>query len=211
MTISLGRARELLRPIPRAPVVYDLEEVEDIFGVMYTPEQRTALADIPFAEDVLTACAGTHMLFPSYPMSLLEIHVKHAVHFYTKTGGWYAEDKEHFSRTPLPIRWYLLRMEPVPGSYAKTWEEQQSLLVSNETVPSAAAVAFATMLHFRATKQRLFEHAYVQTSDIDAGGYRVCVGGFVSDGFYVSSLWDVYRHGTLGLSSEVLSLAVLKP
>ena len=201
MAVSFADARSLLT---RPPVVYTLENVERIFYGTYTPKEREALQDIPFSEDVLRACAGTHMLFPGYSLSLLEVRDDHADLFRSKTGGWYAEEKQAFSRASVPVRWHLLRMEPVPRSLNKTWSEQCKLLLSDEEVPSAATVAFAAMLHFKATEQRLFEKCYVRTSDVDSDGRRVCVGDFDAGGFIVSSSgWDDDRYGgVLGLSAS---------
>jgi hypothetical protein len=181
-------------------VVYTLDDVERIFGVAYTPEQRTALENIPFSEEVLSACVGTHVLFPGYQLSLLQVREKHADLFYSKTGGWYAP--QTFAKD-VQVRpsWHLLRMEPMPGSFSKTWDEQCRLLLQDEEVPSAATVAFATMLHFKASGQRLFERCYVRTSDVASVGYRVVVGGFDAGGFLVNSDWDGLRYDALGVSS----------
>lgn len=190
MTVSFDRAKTLLTD--KSPC-YTLEDVERAFGVTYTPVQRIALENIPFSEVVLKACVGTHMLFPGFPLSLLDIREKCKEHFYTKTGGWYSG--EPFAKN-MQVRpsWHLLRMEQVPDSLRKTWDEQKQLLLSDEEVPSSALVAYATMLHFGASKQRLFERCYVRTSDVDSGGGRVYVGFFDDDGFGV-------RGGSLGLAS----------
>ena len=181
-------------------VIYTLDDVERVFGVTYTPDQRASLQDIPFSDDVLKACAGTHMLFPGYPLSLLDVRAKFTDLFFSKTGGWY--ENQAFVQVPLPVRWHLLRMEPVPGSLGKNWDEQRKLLLSDEEVPSAVTVAFATMLHFGATKQRLFERCYVRTSDVDSDGNRVYVGRFDADGFFVDNYWYGYRYDGLGLSAS---------
>jgi hypothetical protein len=141
------------------------------------------------------------MLFPGFPLSLLDVRATFADLFFSKTGGWYAEEKQSFSRASVPVRWHLLRTTPVPESLGKTWDEQCRLLLPDEEVPSAATVAFATMLHFRATGQRLFKGCYVRTSDVGAVGLRVRVGRFAAGGFVVDDLWDHYRYGLLGLSS----------
>ena len=200
MTVSFAEARTLLTPAVPDPVCYTLDDVERVFGVTHSPEQKAARQNIPFTEDVLKACAGTHMLFPGFPLSLLEIRAKHADVF-SKMDCWYvnqpfAEDE------PVRPSWHLLRMEPVPGSLGKSWDEQQKLLLPDEEVPSAALVAFATILHFEVMKQRLFERHYVRTSDVASGGRRVFVGVFDADGFLVGGDWDARRYGLLGVSSS---------
>ncbi len=194
---SFSQAKELLGASP----VYSLADVERVFGVRFTSEHMTALENIPFSDEVLRECAGTHLLFPGYSLSLLEVREKKADLFYAQSGGWYAEARETFSRETVPIRWHLLRMEPVSESLSKTWDDQTALLLADEEVPSAATVAFATMLHFIMSKQRLFERTCVRVSDVDADGIRVCVGNFDADGLGVSSYWDDGRSDFLGLSS----------
>jgi len=194
---SFSQAKELLG----ASSVYSLEEVEMVFGVKFTPEQRIGLENIPFSDEVLRECAGTHMLFPGFGLSLLDIREKFAVLFYTKTDGWYAEVEETFSRETVPIRWHLLRMEPVPSSFSKSWDEQTALLLPDEDVPSAASVAFATMLHFMMSKQRLFERTCVRVSDVAADDIRVLVGLFDAGGLCVYGYWGGGRGDGLGLSS----------
>ena len=202
MAVSFAEARSLLTPLAPTPVCYDLDAVETRFDVKYTPEQRDALKDIPFAEDVLRACAGTHMLFPGFPLSLLDVNAKHAAHFYAKTGGWYTEEKQVFSRALVPVCWHLIRTTLVPASLNKTWNEQCLLLVPDEEVPPTAVIAFATMLHFGATGERLFQGCYVRTSDVDSDGYRVRVGFFYADGFHVYDYGDDSRYASFGLSSS---------
>lgn len=194
---SFSQAKELLGASP----VYSPADVERVFGVTFTSEQRTALENIPFSDEVLKACAGTHMLFPGFGLSLLDIRAKFSDLFYTKTGGWYAEARETFSRETAPIRWQLLRMDPIPDSFSKNWNEQTTLLLADEEVPTAATVAFATMLHHNMSGVRLFERTYVRVSDVDADGFRVNVGSFDADGLVVSIYWDDNRGDVLGLSS----------
>ena len=202
MAVSFSEALSLLTPPAPTPVGYSVDDVERLFFVTYTPEQRAALQAIPFSEDVLKACVGTHMLFPGFGLSLLDIRDKNAALFYRKTGGWYAEEKHVFSRQRVPLRWYLLRTTPVPDSFRKTWKEQQALLLPDEEVPAAALIAFATMLHFRAAGKRLFESCWVRTSDVDSVGGRVSVGYFDAVGFNVDYGWGDGRSDGLGLSAS---------
>ena len=183
-------------------IQYTLDDVARIFGATYTPEQQAALQVIPFSDDILKACTGTHMLFPGFGLSLLDIRDKNADLFRSKTGGWWAGEKQTFSRASVPVRWHLLRTTPVPESFSKTWDEQRKLLLPDEEVPSAATLAFATMLHFKASGRRLFERCFVRTSDVASDGVRVGVGDFDADGFRVSCYWDDLRSDDLGLSAS---------
>ena len=179
---------------------YSVEDVEKVFGIRYTSEQKAALENMPFSEAVLKECEGTHMLFPGFPISLLKIRDRIPHLFYEENGEWYKY--QPFAKN-IQVRpsWHLLRMEPVPESFGKTRDEQRKLLLPDEDVPSAAAVAFATMLHFMMSRQRLFEHSFVCTADVDSGGFRVTVGVFDASGFGVSNAWVDSRNDWLGLSS----------
>ena len=190
---TLERACQIMSP------VYSIEDIQNVFGVSYTEEHIASLQIIPFSEAVLAECAGTHMLFPGFPMSLLQVHKKFA-YLFSAMGGWC--ENHPFAKTNL-VRpsWDLLRMDPVPMSHSKTWAEQLTLLRPDEGVPSAALVAFATMLHFKVSGHRLFEDCYVRTSDVNSHGLRVDVGEFDADGFVVYGYEDGCRSSSFGLSS----------
>jgi hypothetical protein len=174
MAASFADACTLLTTPETKPVCYGIQDVEEIFGVQYTPPEFAALAaEVPFSDEVLRDSAGTHMLFPSAPMSLLDVRAKHKTDFYSETSGWYAEDRHSFSRNAMPVRWNLLRLRPVPGSNRKTWQEQLALLDDTEEVPSLALLAFAAVLHYRKSGQRLYEGCHLRTSDVTADGSRV--------------------------------------
>ena len=182
-------------------IQYALDDVERIFGVTYTQDQRIALENIPFSEEVLKECAETHMLFPGYPLSLLDVRARFTGLFHIKTGGWYA-DQAFAKDVQVRPSWHLLRMEQVPESFNKSWDEQCSLLTEGEEVPSSAVVTVATILHFLATGQRLFERCYVRTADRGSDDDRFSVGDFDADGLSVRSYWDGHRTPRLGLAAS---------
>ena len=184
---------------PEKPPTYSIEDVESAFGFKYTPEQKASLATIPFSKETLKACAGTHLLFPGAPLSLIDIREKNSENFNEDQEG---EELEEFARATVPVRWHLLRMEQVPDSLKKTWDEQKQLLLSDEEVPSAAMVAFATMLHFTMTGQRLLQESCVRTSDVVAGGRRIYVSGFDAGRVGVYRDWDDRRYEDLGIASS---------
>ncbi len=201
MAVSFAEARAILTPPPPPAMCYDLDDVQTQFGVEFTPAERAVLQEVPFPEDVLKACAGTHMLFPTLALSLLQIRDRHAGLFYSKTGRWHTGESERFARVLMPVRWHLLRMTPLPESFTKTWDQQCSLLSEGDEVPSAVAVAFATVLHFTMTGKRLFEKTYVRTSDVASDGNRVEVGLFGTDGVWFGDYGDGLRNPVLGLAA----------
>ena len=116
MSVSFDRAQALLTD--KSPS-YSLGDVELVLGVEFSPEQRIALdsENIPFSEEILRACAGTHKLFPGLPMSLLGIRQCYPDLFYVRSGGWWADEK--VAQKALRPSWYLLRM-PASRQYSFT-------------------------------------------------------------------------------------------
>jgi hypothetical protein len=135
-------------------------------------------------------------------MSLLEIRDTKNEYLYSKTGGWYSNDKEKFSRDDkATTKWLKLRKGPVPNSTKKNWNEQQPLLSDVEYVPNAAEATWGVTSYKAVRGVYLLPNVYVRTSSLDSGGNRVDVGYFDVEGLRVDSGWDDGRNGSLGLSS----------
>jgi hypothetical protein len=203
--VSFERAFELLTP-PSLPFAHNMDIVEQQMLVQYSEEQRAVLEDIPFSEEVLRSCQGTHILFPGFKLSIAEMRKKFPDLFYGKAGNaWW--DAQAFATTErVPPRWYLLRKEPVPGSFNKTWKEQQLLLPADEETPRTCEVIYGMLLHFLVTGERFFPDCYVRTADVDVGGGRVGIGVFGAGGLSVYNYWDDDRHDDLGVAARRQSL-----
>jgi hypothetical protein len=114
-----------------------LEEVCNGYAVLYSDDQLLQILEIAYSEERLQACKDTHILFPGYPLSLIDIHRKCGDLFYD--NDWY--HLEAFANEKkVSVRWYLIRKEPVPGSLGKTYSEQTDLLPKEEEVPFACEV-----------------------------------------------------------------------
>ncbi|MEK7639953.1 MAG: hypothetical protein AAB424_02360 [Patescibacteria group bacterium] len=177
--------------------------VEDIikhFGISLTDDEVSLLRDIRFTEAQLQECKDTHVLFPGYPLSILEIRdrVPNAM-FYSQ--DWY-NDEKFTKKEKVGLHWYLIRKDIVENSTSKTYQEQTALLTSNEEVPRACEVIYLIMLYFLAYQKRLFEKVYARCSNLSSDGNRVDVGNFDAKGLYVYSNWDDYRLVYLGVSSR---------
>jgi hypothetical protein len=177
--------------------VYTLDQVEWAFGVTYSVEQRENLSGCVLS-DVVRECEGKTILFPGFPLSLLDVRAARPVFFRSENKGWYEE--EPFASVPVEVTWHLLEKTPRPASFGMTWREQQSLIGLGEEVPTAATVAFAAVLHFRCTGKLLFENCYVRTSDVSASGNRVDVGDSSATRFGVSALKHDESAPDLGLA-----------
>jgi hypothetical protein len=180
------------------------EEVTKARGaIVYTDEQITALAESLPSEDVLKWCKDNgYAVMPAPPtaMSTLDVREIQSAHFYSKTGGWYADQK--FAREDkTSFGWLLIKKTPVSNSTSKNWNEQNKLLSALEKVPNAAEMSWFITTYFEVRGVRLFEGVYVRTSSLDSGGHHVNVGLFDSGGLYVNDYWDDHRNDYIGLSA----------
>lgn len=179
------------------------EEVAKSRGLTYNEDQLAKFGDTLPSQEVLVWCRDNGYMVvagPNKPMSLLEVREMKSGYFYSKSGGWYSDQK--FARNDkADTRWIIVRKEPVPGSTSKTWDEQQALLSDVEITPNAAEVVWAITTYKAVRDIYLLPNIYVRTSSLDSGGRRVYVGLFVSGGLNVNYYWDNYRSGHLGVSS----------
>lgn len=191
---SQKRAKEIMGTSYLGP-----EDVMKHFGVSFTDKELVQLREIPFTEAELEACKDTHILFVGYPLSILDIRNKVGHLFYNQ--DWY--EKESFAKKErVNLQWYLIRKGEVPNSTSKTWQEQQSLLASDETTPRACEVIFMVMLYFLVTGKRLLERMYVRCIDVSSNGVRAHVGRFDSGGLFVASWTDGDRDDDVGLAAS---------
>lgn len=181
------------------------EEIAKSRGVTYTDDQLSCFGEMLPAQDVLEWCRDNGYVLVAGPpknMTLLGVRDLKSEYFYSKTGGWYAEDRQLFSRTDnVSTRWIMLRKESVPESINKTWDEQQALLSGAEIVPNAAEFVWCVTTYKAVRGKYLFSGIYVRTSSLDSVGNRVYVGDFSAVGFGLGNYWDGYRHDGIGVSS----------
>jgi hypothetical protein len=172
-------------------------------SIVYTDEQITALAESLPSEDMLKWCKENgYAVIPAPPKatSLLDVREIQSAHFYSKTGGWYSDQK--FAREDkTSFGWLAIKKTPVSDSTSKNWNEQNKLLSVLETVPNAAEMSWFITTYFEVRGIRLFESLYVRTSSLDSDGDRVYVGNFGSKGLSVNYWHGDNRDDSLGLSA----------
>lgn len=179
------------------------EDIMKASAVVYNKKQLVALhAAIP-PEDVLRWCKENNFVViaaPPNPINLLNVRTLDNSLFYSKTGGWYSEQK-FASENKTGSGWLMIRKDPVPKSTSKNWDEQNKLISGVERVPNSAEVSWLVTIYFKVRGIRLLENIYVRCSDLDSDGGRVDVGNFDARGLSVSDNWDDGRRGNLGLAS----------
>lgn len=179
---------------------FGIEEAVKRFRVTPTKAQLSYLAEIPFSEEVLTACKDTYVLVAVLPMTLLEVRGKVEKGLIYSNENWH--NNQAFANEKAELGWYLIRKTPVENSTAKNWKEQQAHLSKDEEVPTASLLAYTIIGHFLATGERLFENVYVRTSSLGSDGYRVLVGAFNSKGLDVDSWYEDRCSEIVGLSAR---------
>ena len=181
----------------------ELMEARD--GITYSAQQLAEFEKTLPAQEELQFLRDHGFILvpgPHVPMSCLDIRQLDPQYFCTKTGGWYAEEKQRFSREQkVTAKWLKLRKEPVPNSLSKNWDEQSKLISDLEYVPNDAEVEWGITTYKAVTGVYLLKGVYVRTSSLDSDGNRVCVGRFDAGGLYVCGYWGSDRRGDLSVSS----------
>jgi hypothetical protein len=203
-TTSQKRAREIM-----GKNFLGVEEVAECFGIQLTQEELTKVAEIPFTEATLEECKDTHILFLgiNHDKEGKPLTINRLREMFPSTGQprfwsyqfWY--DKEKFAAKETPeLKWYLIRKTVSEESRSKNYIEQEKLLKENEERERAIVYVYGILLMSKARKERLFEQDYVWCTDLDSGGYRVCVGYFGSRGLGISYYWGSRYDHYLGLA-----------
>lgn len=178
---------------------FGVEKAIKHFGIKPNRKRLSTLAEIPFSEAVLKELKDTHILVAVFPHSINEMR-RHACN-----GGLFSDifgrEKEFFAKDRGEISWQLVRKTPVDNSTMKNWPEQQALLGTEDTVPTAQVMVYAIISYFIATGERLFEQTYIRTSSTTAGCSQVNVGCFNSRGLTVDCSWNGHCNEILGVAS----------
>ena len=178
----------------------------EVRGLSYSDEQLEGLeASFPSIE-IIAWCRGNgYMLIPAPPaaMSLLGVRDLNRTLFYTKEGGWYAEERQTFAQNDKTqvATWLALRKGVVPNSIDKKWKEQLPLLSDVERVPNAAELAWGLTTYKEVRGVYLMNAIYARTGSLDSDGDHVDVGGFDAEGLYVDYWDDDDRSSNVGGSS----------
>ncbi len=179
-------------------------DVSAKLGVKYSVGDLTKLAKIPFGESVLRECKDTHILFPSFPLSILETREQAPNKlFYSYSDAWY--NGHSFAHSERPeVRWHLIRKEGVPGSNNKTYGQQLAMLSNNEENPPAVVMVQLMVIYQMMTGTKLYvweKNDGVRSSSLSSDGCRVDVG-FCEGQLYVDYWYDDSCFSLLGVASS---------
>lgn len=181
------------------------EEVAKARGLVYTDEQLEALENnLPSLELIAWYRANGYMLLPNpaEAMSLLQIRDLKRDIFYSKEGGWYADQAFVREEKTEVATWLAVRKNIVPDSTNKKWKEQLTLISGIEHVPNAAEACWALTTYKEVRGVNLMLAIYARTSSVVFSfGNRVVVGRFDSEGLSVYDRSDDGCDSYLGVSS----------
>ena len=180
------------------------EEIMRSRHMAYTDSQLNTFDETFPSQEVIEWCHDNNYMVvagPNKSMSLLEIRDLKSEYLYSKTGSWYEETKETFSRNDkTDTRWIMVRKDSVPKSTGKNWDEQQALLSEIEGTPNATEVVWAVTTYKAVRGVYLLSNIHIRTSSLDSDGGRVCVGNFGRRGLSVYNDSDFSRDDSLGVS-----------
>lgn len=148
LTTSQAVARGIM-----GPNMYGVEEMFDCLGIAFSQEnQLSGLDTIPFPAETLRACKETHILFPGYPKSIMQM--RDFPLFSSRDGNWY--DHKPFAKDEqVQCRWYLLRKSGISSS------SDLHATSDTEVIPRACEVVFGLILAHSCRDEHLFTKARV--------------------------------------------------
>ncbi len=175
--VGEGLAQEAARMIMGQNFIFP-SDVMSKLTVKYSSSDLLKLATIPFGESVLRECKDTHILFPSFPLSILETREKAPNKlFYSYSDAWY--NGHSFAHSERPeVRWHLIRKDRVPNSTNKTYSQQMALLSNQEENPPAVVLAQLMVIYHMMTGTKLYtweKNDGVRSSSLSSDGGRVYV------------------------------------
>lgn len=173
--------------------------VKKHFGITLGRNQQWK--SVPFSADELHAVADTHVLVAAPAVSLMEVYGHASQAFYSKHNPWYGERRQRnaFSDAKIEPGWYLIRKQEMPDSPRRNFAEQCGLVQPPDFVPEANLAAYAWVLHYLDSGERMFTRCWVRTASCTSKGLRVGLDDDV-DGLIVSG-WDDYAGGSVGVAS----------
>lgn len=179
-------------------------DIERLFGVRYSDVDRESLeSGVPFPESMLRRLARSHVLFPGFPLSIIEMRERFPAEFYASTNGWFCNALFANDERVCP-RWHLMERRPTHGSCDKNFTFQHLLLDLNFTscVPRACDLVFMLLAQYKLYGRRFLEHRLVRCSSTTSNEDHVAIGHYQQWGLGICSFDDLVANPILGLASQ---------
>ncbi len=146
-------------------------EVRRLFGKRLGSKQFNY---VPFGLSVLTELKDTHVLVATPLVSVEDVYAR-APQAFLWDRGW-QWGVVNWLKFPYEAGWYLVRKEEVPHSrFMESVNGRLSLVEAPEFVPEACVAAFAWVIHYLATGEKMFSNGWVFTDGYSGVGRHICL------------------------------------
>ncbi len=142
---------------------FGIFEAIRFFDAQYTQAELMGMGVVPYSESDLRACRKTHILFAGHRIDLIGVREKMTSKLWpgrkTRRGDFsYDEEVYAGKEKGVLARWYLIKKSVLPGSFFKTYGQQEAMLnLEVEERPSAAEVAYMVAMHMMAKLRPLLD------------------------------------------------------
>ncbi len=193
-------------------------EAMKCFGIVLDDTTLDHFSDVPFSLETLRLHHDTHVLIAMIGISIMRL--RHLAEnsgllfgaawdtrtkpvnlpvFSSHRQDWYCE--RVFAAATGKICWRLLAKQPLPGSFNRSWVEQNDLIGQNQRVAMADEVVYLMVAHWLTTGERLFERETVRCSSHYGNNHQhVTIGNFGLDGLVIDHAVEHQTGETLGLA-----------
>lgn len=178
---------------------FGVGEAIRFFGIAPTVQESKIMAKVPFSEDVLRKSKDTHILIAVFPISIFNIRTRHRDLGLFNSQIWY--DNQIFADNKGDVGWQLIRKEPIPNSFMKSWIDQQSLISVDEVTPTSRVMVYTIIGHFVSAGKRLFKNTHVRCIDTGSNNDHISVGGFDVGGLTINCWRDATHGNGIGLAA----------
>jgi hypothetical protein len=130
-----------------------IQEMLNCFGVTFSQgHDLSDLSVVPFSGEILAACKETHILYPGYPLSIMEMRKRISEKFFSsRDGDWYVH-KPFATLSVVSARWHLVKKQGI----------LEGALLESEQLARACDLVFAIILMKQTRKLDLFYNTRVQ-------------------------------------------------
>jgi len=159
-----------------------IDDMVNIFRFVPDDVMLEKMSKVPYDFSTLERYKNNYILVPVLPISIREI-----ADMYPWFKSWLLSNYRHNTLSQelsleeswldeKPIAgWYLIRKTHFPDSEFKTLSEQEGLLETCNTIPSAQIILYAIVGYVLTQDKLLFKQTGVRTNTIDANNKNVTI------------------------------------
>jgi hypothetical protein len=162
------------------------------------------LPEIPFSAETLKESSEDYILIcgaenadPKHPLNIFFMRDFFGMSPEVSEPCFYNQDwylSEEFVRTPLDIKWYLIKKHAIESTRS---ELPESVLKRNIRFPSTIVCAYTFFVYYFVRKEYLWYHDFVWCSDSDHNNDRIYVGKYNDVDNINKNGFSIHRHLSL--------------